>query len=329
MTAGVFASSLRDTRLDVTGALELARTHGCSACMFGSAFELSPKLDPAELADRRAQAADYGIALHVAFPQIHPHRFGQDRDVLAAGDGDVLLGARRLLEASATLDGRDLTVIIGRIEDRFDPVVPWADQLATAGALLDRMAPMLRDTGLRFALKTHEEITSFEVVRLAERLGPDVAGIAFDPVNVLVNLEDPAAAAARVAGWTTQVMLEDAELDLAGDRARRLLCPLGEGVVDWQAVAGSLAALAPAPPHYWIELHRGQFSVYPYDARWLAHHPDLDVAEYAATLRLMLDSTDRITPSRRAGLEATQARPATRLAGAVTFSQIFSQEDRS
>lgn len=329
MKAGVFASSLRDTRLDVTTSLELARASGCSACMFGSAFELSPKLDPGELADRHAQAADWGIALHVAFPALHPHRLGQDRDLLAAGDGDVLLGARRLLEASASLDGRDLTLIIGRIEDRFDPVVPWADQLAAAGALLERMAPMLRDTGLRFALKTHEEITSFEVVRLAETLGPDVAGIAFDPVNVLVNFEDPAAAAARVAGWTTQVMLEDAELDLAGGRARRLLCPLGDGVVDWAAIARGLEALAPAPPAYWIELHRGQFSVYPYDARWLAHHPDLGVAEYAATLRMVLDSTDRITPARRAGLEAAQARPTTRLARAVAFSQMYPQEDRS
>ena len=329
MKAGVFASSLRDTRIDVAGALELARGNGCSACMFGSAFELSPKLDLGELADRRAQAADCGIALHVAFPQLHPHRIGQDRDLLAAGDGDVLLGARRLLEASATLDGRDLTVIIGRIEDRFDPVVPWADQLAAAGALLDRMAPMLRDTGLRFALKTHEEITSFEVVRLAERLGQDVAGIAFDPVNVLVNLEDPAAAATRVAGWTTQVMVEDAELDHAGDRVRRLLCPLDEGVVDWAAIARILAALAPAPPQHWIELHRGQFSVYPYDARWLAHHPDLDVVEYAAALRMVLDSTERITSARRAGLEAAQARPTTRLAKAVAFLPFLSQEDRS
>ena len=47
-------------------------------------------------------------------------------------------------------------------------------------------------------MKTHEEITTTEAMRLVEEVGEDVLGIAFDPVNVVVRGELPTAAACRV-----------------------------------------------------------------------------------------------------------------------------------
>jgi len=51
-------------------------------------------------------------------------------------------------------------------------------------------------------VETHEEITSFEVARLAEAVGPDVVGVTFDTANVLARAENPMAAARRLAPYT-------------------------------------------------------------------------------------------------------------------------------
>jgi sugar phosphate isomerase/epimerase len=326
--AGVFASSLRDTRVDVPTALRLARLAGFGACLFSTAFDLSARLDRFEIDEWREAGTEAGVAVRVCCPNLHPYRTGEDRRLLAAGDGDAFTGLRRVFEASARLGGRDLTVIIGRIEDRFDRLTPWPAQLDAAAALLRRLAPVLRDTGIRLAIKTHEEISSFEAVRLVEAAGPDEFGIAYDPVNVLVNLEDPVRAAARVGHLTSQVMLEDAELDLVGEGARRLLCPIGEGVVDWPAVLAAVDRLAPEPPMFWIELHRGQFGVRPFDVDWLTNHGDLDLAEYAAAMSLIATSRRRLTPARLAHLEVTQARPTTRLPHAISASKALLARER-
>jgi sugar phosphate isomerase/epimerase len=297
-------------------ALELARLHGFDAVMFPSAFALSPRLDHRELADWRDRGAQSGIELHVASVNLHPHRLGQDRQLLRAGDGDALRGLRRVIEASAVLGPPDMTTILGRIEDRFDPLIPWAEQLSAASALLRRIAPVLRGAGMRLALKTHEEITTMEVLRLVEAAGTGAATIAFDPVNVLVTMEDPVPAAGRVAAHVAQVIVDDAELDARDGAAHRLLCPVGNGVVDWPGVLAATRAAGHAS-RFWVELHRGQFAIRPYDQAWLAAHPDLEVREYAAVMRLVATSTGRLTQDRRAALRAAQALPTTRLRDAI------------
>jgi len=312
---GVFASSLRDVRVGPADALDLARLYGFDAIMFPSAFALSPRLDHGELAHWRDRGIQSGVEVHVASVNLHPHRLGQDRQLLRTGDGDALRGLRRAIEASAVLGPADMTAIVGRIEDRFDPIVPWAEQLSAASALLRRIAPVLRGAGMRLALKTHEEISTREVLRLLDAAGT-AAAIAFDPVNVLVTVEDPVLAARRVAPHATQVIVDDAELDARDGAAHRLLCPVGLGVVDWPAVVATTQA-AGAAPRFWVELHRGQFAIRPYDPTWLAGHPDVTLAEYAAVMRLVVTSTSRLTPHRRATLAAAQALPTSRLRDAI------------
>lgn len=63
--------------------------------------------------------------------------------------------------------------------------------------------------GSRLLLKTHEEITSFEIVRIIEKVGADVIGVLLDPVNFVARLEEPIVYNARVAPYVRQVHLED------------------------------------------------------------------------------------------------------------------------
>jgi sugar phosphate isomerase/epimerase len=316
---GVFASSLADVRLGTDTALALAADHGFAACLFGSVFELSPTLSHDEIMARLDAAAALGVEVAVGSVNLHPFRVGQDARLLAAGDGDALAGLTRMIEASTLLPGRDLLTIIGRVEDRYDRLTPWAEQLPAAAQMLRRLRPVLRDHGLRLALKTHEEITGVEVSRLLDAAGDDAACASLDPVNLLVNLEDPAAAAGRLGNAVAQVVLDDAVVVLAGGTvATRLLCPVGDGVIDWPAVLTSVRAHAPT---HWVELHRGQFTIAPFDAGWHTDHPDLSLADYSAVLRETVRCTAALEPRRLAALRAHQARPAERLAATAAAAR--------
>jgi sugar phosphate isomerase/epimerase len=176
-----------------------------------------------------------------------------------------------------------MLVVVGTIAERDDPAQSWADQLAAVERHLVALAPVLRANGVRLLLKTHEEITSFEILRLVAAVGVDVLGVAFDPVNVWCRLEDPLAAARRLAPVVAQIHLDDAVLAFEAAGMRRYLAPMGAGALDWPALAAALPEAGRAVPR-WIELHRGQFAMPVFEAGWLAAQPDLTLAEYAAVL---------------------------------------------
>lgn len=315
---GVHASSLADHRLDVPTALREAAARGFAACLFGSIFDLSPRLDPAEIADVNAIAAGQGVRVAVGSVSLHPWRAGADDRLLAAGDGDALSGLRRMLEASAMLAERDLLTIIGRVEDRYDRLIPWAEQLRAAGIMLRRLAPLLRDAGLRLLVKTHEEITADEVARLIDQVGDDVVGAALDPVNLLVNFDDPGRAADLLAAAVAQVIVDDAVIVFAGGAARRLLCAVGDGIVDWPGV---IATTRPRAPTWWVELHRGQFTVAPFDPDWIAHHPGLTREALGEGVRQVCRSTRELGAGQIKRLYGVQARPARRLTATATAAR--------
>lgn len=311
---GVYAPSLSDAFISPGDAIIAAAKAGFTKCLFPSAFSLSSTLNPRVLAELQQQATDVGVSLAVGAPSLHPHRLNHDRALVDAGSGDALSGLERVLEVSAGLGSTELLTIVGRIEDRFDPVTPWRDQLEATVRLIETIAPALTRAGVRLAIKTHEEITTDETVWIVERTGSDVASIAFDPVNVLTRMEHPVLAAQRVAAMTSMVLVDDAEVLISGSRLRRLLCPVGDGVIDWPAVVDIVATAATPPVDYWIELHRGQFDTFPTDRQWLAAQPELEVAEYAAAMSLAIASSRLMDRPTAELLEATQARPNSRLA---------------
>jgi len=125
------------------------------------------------------------------------------------------------------------------------------------------------------------------------------------------------ASAQQLHGAVRQVVLDDALIVPVGERGTRLLCPVGDGVVDWDA----LAALAwPEPVTWWVELHRGQFDVAPFDPDWLAAHPDLTSDRLAAGVHQLVRGA-AVPTTRRRALRATQARPSTRLDTAVRVAR--------
>jgi sugar phosphate isomerase/epimerase len=270
--------SIPDAGNDPLDAISKAAALGAGEVTFYSLFELSPTLDPAVLRELKAEADSLGIAIAASLDWLNPLRLDRHARELQLGDGDLTRGVRRLLETGASLGMREMFFTIGTLEDRAGN---WRAQLDAVSALLVELKPALADLGMRTLVKTHEEITSWECLQLVERVGPDTLGVSYDPANMLVRLEEPLAAARRLAPHVTQVHIDDATLSFEGDTSlRRHLAPVGQGAIDWPAL---LALLPTAKPL--IELHRGQFAIPAFDQAWLASQPYIQLAEYAGLIQ--------------------------------------------
>lgn len=270
--------SIPDVGTDPLDAISKAAALGAGEVTFYSLFELSPTLDPAVLRELKAEADHLGIAIAASLDWLNPLRLDRHGRELELGDDNLARGVRRLLETGASLGMREMCFTIGTLEDRAGN---WPGQLDAVAALLTELKPVLAGLGLRALVKTHEEITSYECLELVERVGADTLGISYDPANMLVRLEDPLAAARRLAPHVTQVHIDDATLSFDGDTAlRRHLAPVGQGIIDWPNLRALLPTAKPL-----IELHRGQFAIPAFDPTWLASQPYIQLAEYAALIR--------------------------------------------
>ncbi|MEV0697910.1 TIM barrel protein [Saccharopolyspora sp. NPDC050389] len=271
----ICARDLPGAPADPAEAVGKARELGFGGVHFPSVTAISARHEARQLAEFAEFAAEQQVNVSLAVGMLNAYRLERAAELLAAGSGDLLRGFDRTLASAAALGVHELTVIVGTEADRFDPAIPWPEQLRATGDLLARLAPVLRDAGSRLLIKTHEEITTFEIVRLVEAVGPDVLGVAFDPVNVLIRLEDPVAAARRVAPHTRAIHLDDAWLCQTPRGLARRMCPLGRGILDWPPQL-------PEDTRLVLDFHRAELELPYFDQTWLAAQPDATCAELAA-----------------------------------------------
>ena len=269
--------SIPDAGNDPFEVIRKAASLGASEVTFYSLFELSPTLDPGALRELKAEAARHGLAIAASLDWLNPLRLDRHARELDLGNGELSRGVTKLLETGAVLGMREMFFTIGTLEDRAGN---WGAQLDAVAELLISLRPALADLGMRALVKTHEEITSHECLALVERVGPDALGVSYDPVNMLVRIEEPVAAARRLAPHIAQIHIDDAMLTPEGDDSiRRHLVPCGKGVVDWPAIL----ALVPQAKRM-IELHNGQFAMPVYNQDWLKTNPYIHPSEYAAII---------------------------------------------
>jgi sugar phosphate isomerase/epimerase len=313
------------------GSLDHARELGMAGVFFRTVLDMSPALDLGELRAIRARADELGLYLESGLGKVNPYAMAEAPELRQIGDGDTLLGFRRMISACAEIGCLELWAgtanykpYAGRLAyDRFRTDVSWPDQLAATEKFLAKLAPIARDHGVHINLETHEEITSFEVVRLVEAVGPDAIGIVFDTSNLLQRGEHPVRTARRVAPYVRQSHLKDAALGFTPGGVAYQERPVGQGVIDFAVILPILAAANPALhltienaqpwdevavtyPTFSAELIplRGYTVVEVFDPLWLEGHPDLTVAELSAYLQLVSHSHDRIGAGELASFEA-------------------------
>jgi sugar phosphate isomerase/epimerase len=248
----------------------------------GTPTEISPALDHVELTAFAEFAEDAGLRIAVSLGSLNPVRPDRSPEALAAGDGDLRAGFVALVRAAARLGARSAMLVVGREEDRFASPVPFSEQLSLLGELLAAVRSRIEDTGVRVLIKTHQELTSWEALRLVDSAG-SAYGVAFDPVNSIVRMEDPLGAARRLAGAIGQVHVDDARLVAWAGGVGRALCPIGDGVLPWSDL---IAAVGTSDPDawWWGEAHRAELTM-PFRADgWFRAHPDAPLEEIASWL---------------------------------------------
>jgi len=284
---------------------------GMDGLFFRSVLDMSPTLDPGVLRELRQRADDLDLYLETGLGKVNPYANPEAPELRAIGDGDILRGFRRMMEASAAIGCRELWVAtanfkgtyFGRLAyDRFRTDTDWTDQLAATEKFLKRLAPIARDLGIHMNLETHEEVTSFELVRLVEAVGPDTTGIVFDTSNVLQRMEHPVFSARRVAPYVRQTHLKDAYVAHEEGGLAHQLRPYGTGLVDFAGLLPIIVAANPRmnvtiePPQPYADKAPAQRPrvIEAFDPEFLAGHPDLGVEELAAYLDMVHAYEQRI-----------------------------------
>ncbi|TYK53669.1 sugar phosphate isomerase/epimerase [Actinomadura decatromicini] len=306
-----------------------AQREGFGGVFFRTLLDMSPTLDDGELREIRDHADELGMYLEAGLGKVNPFATPETPELRAAGDGDILLGFRRMMEAGARIGCVELWAATTNYQvgypgkfvwDRFRTDVTWREQLAATRRFLARLRPIALDLGIHINLETHEEITSFELVELVEATGPDVCGIVFDTANPLQRLEHPRSTTDRVAPYVRQTQLKDCSITPVRDGLRFDLTPCGDGLVDFGYVLAALARTAPAV-NLTIENQesRADFpgpapvTVLPIrDADFVGSHSDLTVPEFAAFTGLVYGralerSQDAVPPARFGDAEAMAA----------------------
>jgi sugar phosphate isomerase/epimerase len=330
MRLGSDALKLPNSR-DHTPVQQLERAHAedLAGLFFRHMFSLSGTLDPGALRDVRERAEELGMYLEAGLGRVNPYNIAESPEMRAIGDGDTVLGYRRVMEAAAAIGVTELwgeTATYkpygGRFAyDRYRNDVAWEDQLAATVKFLTTLAPIARDLGIHINLETHEEITSFELVRIVDTVGPDAIGVTFDTANVVQRLEHPTWAARRLAPYVRQTHIKDYGLVRRPDGLDYQLRPNGQGVVDLADIVPILHAAnpdlhlslevrdygAPAGLPYKKEGNAPPIALY--DPVWLAGHPDLTPDELVAYFEMLQRYEDRIADGDIPSFEAYRDAP--------------------
>ncbi|MCP8940124.1 sugar phosphate isomerase/epimerase [Alsobacter sp. SYSU M60028] len=305
--------------------LDHGKSFGMAGLFYRTVLDMSPTLDRGELRAIRRRADELGMYVETGLGKVNPYASPEAPELRLAGDGDIVLGFRRMMEACVDIGCTELwiatanykTVYAGKwAYDRFRTDVTWPEQLRATQAFLLKLAPIARDLGVHLNMETHEEITTFELLRLIEAVGADVMGVVLDTLNPMQRGEHPVWAARRVAPFVRQTHIKDAYLTHVPGGVTVQARACGDGVIDFGEILAVLAAHNPTlnlslecagprdasfvPRHTLLEV---------FDPDWLASHPDLTREEYAAFLAMVQAYGARIASGEVATWDAYVAAP--------------------
>lgn len=293
------------TKRGPLASLDHVKGLGLAGIFFPTVLDMSPTLDRGFLRELRTHADSLGLYLEAGLGKINPYASAEAVELRAAGNGDIIAGLTRMVECAAVIGCHELWISPGNFKgqfpgrfanDRFRTDIDWADQLAAMEKVMHRIAPVLRHHGSHMNMETHDEITSFEILRLIAAVGEDVTGAVFDTANGLQRGEHPVWAARRLAPHVRQTHIKDAYVARAPGGLDFQSRPCGDGIVDFAAI---LPILHRANPSLNLSLEvaascedrprakNPRQCIQIDDPVWQAAHPDLTPEEYVAYMTMV------------------------------------------
>jgi len=286
MKVGLDGFALHPLKLDPLGMFDYCAEHGFAGVLLPGMRRLSEGLADGEIRPVRDRADELGLYSHPSVYPVNPVQVGRSVE-------DVTADLAAQIEAAATCGWHELHSSLGADRERYEIDTPWSQQLVAGRDVLARVAPVLREHGSRINLENHGDSTTFELVRLAEDVGPDAVGICLDTANLLVFAENPVDAVERAAPYVHMTHAKDAQVFFCDTGLKRQGRAVGQGCIDWRAILPILGRHAP-DLHLSIEDHKWLFYAHIFQDEWLAEQGDLSRDELARTVKLAWEAQKRV-----------------------------------
>ena len=276
------------------------KTLGFEGICFRSLLQLSKKLDPTKLWDVHQIANEMGLFLDFGIGWVNPFTALTRPAVWALGEGDYCLAVERQLRAAQAMGCKEIVAEIAGVKgpyrgryvfDRFRTDISWEAQLSASQDFLLKLRPIVLDCGIRIDLENHEDLTTHELLRLVEKLGPETLGVALDAANLTVMGEAPVEGSLRLAPCIHLAHIKDIFLIPTEKGLLRQIRPAGEGVIDWESILPSVYLHDPNA-HLLVEDHKGLIQIDIYDPQWRSYFPELDEKEIVV-LKGLADKSHR------------------------------------
>ncbi len=110
----------------------------------------------------------------------------------------------------------------------------WNKYLNNLVQKLKSLKKILLKNNLKIAIENHQDLDSFELKYIVEKVGKDVVGINFDIGNSLATCENPLMFAKRIAPYIINVHIKDYKLSSSRKGIVLNRCAIGKGDVDFK-----------------------------------------------------------------------------------------------
>ena len=237
--------------LDPIGVLEAAAELGAEVVQFCDNLPLAP-LSDAELDALARRAADLGLELEAG----------------TRGSGPAQLD--RYLEVTQRLGARVLRVVLSDAEEGRTLDEEWA----TLQALLPRLA----EAGITLALENRFRLTPAQMAAFIRSLQADPGpaanvGACLDPLNSVSQLIGPQQAVRALAPLAVTAHVKSATMRREGAVWVLRGCPVGEGLLDAEALVAAVRANGRIPPpnllaEGWMEPLESEAATLAQEADW-------------------------------------------------------------
>lgn len=277
MKVGIDNYGLFPLDLSPMETLQWAVKHGAEGVAFsGIKNRTEQPFASGELADLKSYAREQNLYLEWGGGQHLPFH-------MSTHDSKEIFGMNRIICEEAAILGTPIIRSCSGGLMRWHREGPTTEEYLDAmGKELKRMIPIVQDLGLFWAIETHFEFTSHELVRLFENNGfyPDKnIGICLDTMNLLTMLEDPVQATQRLLPWIVSTHMKDGGLVIYPEGLRSYPAPIGEGWIRLDEIARLLKKEGRVKQLN-LEDHNGSFVLPIYDQDFTNEFPDLDHAEF-------------------------------------------------
>jgi hypothetical protein len=121
----------------------------------------------------------------------------------------------------------------------------WRAYLEALVPAFKQVMSLAEEYGVPIGIENHQDLCSWELLWLCERVGSPLLGVTLDVGNALAVGETPEAFARRVLPVLKHVHLKDYAVHATTSGYRLVRCALGEGVVAWPAIIALFDREAP------------------------------------------------------------------------------------